>query len=140
MEKQKRELLDIIQVKDDLIAQLQLQLQLNQKDASFAARENANNFGKSFFIEDNDASAMQHSQGEGEELKQCDALFGQIQNEKSRFSIIESRISIIDCDYDKSGIPAISGGAYEEGNSNNTMIMFDDNFLKDMNTGTSLKQ
>ena len=92
-------------------------------------------------MEDADASATQNSQCEGEELKQCDALFGQIQNEKSRFSIIESRLSIIDLDQDKSGLPAIPGCAFEEGNSaNNTIIMFDDVFLKDMNTGSSIKQ
>ena len=92
-------------------------------------------------MEDADASATQNSQCEGEELKQCDALFGQTQNEKSRFSIIESRLSIIDLDQDKSGLPAIHGCAFEEGNSaNNTIIMFDDVFLKDMNTGSSIKQ
>ena len=100
--------------------------QLSQKDAMFVAREHSVHFGKSSFIEDVDAS--DHSQEDGEELKQCDALFGNVQTEKSRISILSG-------DRDKSGLPMC--GAFDEAHS--SMMMFDDALIPDMNTGSSLK-
>ena len=74
MDEQKRELLKTIEEKEDVIAKLQLQI--SSKDALFVAKENGIHFGRSSFIEINDVS--QHSEEDGEELKQCDALFGQV--------------------------------------------------------------
>lgn len=49
----------------------------------------------------------------------------------------KSRISILDGDRDKSGIPIC--GTFEDA-FNGSMMMFDDQLIPDMNTGSSLKQ
>lgn len=73
---------------------IQLKQQLSSKDALFVVRENGVHFGKASFIESNDVS--ENYEEDGSELKQCDALFGHVQTEKSRISILDGRASILD--------------------------------------------